>query len=438
MSNVAIIETQPSALEACTISRHIENYEMVIDAMEKTFGESWGDVPFDDAPTFLMRKDSEALRFLILAMNMADEGDLDQICAIVAQGKARGLAVIALSDAISPAAMHKFMRAGVDDFLPYPLPDDALDESIARLKDDFAAKLAAKEAAEMAAEMAMAAPATLHSAEIISPNFKPKGDRDGVILPLHGLAGGVGTSALAVNLAHEMALLGAESKSRVCLIDFNFQFGNAATYLDLPRRDAVMDFLSEAALSDSETMLEAMQTTKDGLYVLTSPAEMMPLEIITPADVAHILDMAHANFDYVIIDMPTTIVSWTETVLTKADVYFAVVGLDLRSAQNVLRLLRALKTESLPYEKLRFALNRAPGFTDLAAKARVKRMADSLDISMELQLPDGGVQVAQSCDQGMTLAQTAPKNPLRREIQKLAKSLIEVNTAQNAPVKAKR
>ena len=43
--------------------------------------------------------------------------------------------------------------------------------------------------------------------------------------------------------------------------------------------------------------------------------------------------------------------------------------LDLRSAQNMLRLIRALKAEDLPHEKLRFVLNRAPKFTDLSARA---------------------------------------------------------------------
>ena len=87
----------------------------------------------------------------------------------------------------------------------------------------------------------------------------------------------------------------------------------------------------------------------------------------------------------VVIDMPKTIVAWTETVLTRAHVYFALIELDLRSAQNVLRLVRALKAEALPHEKLRFVLNRAPRFTDLAAKSRVKRMAESLDIAIEVQ-----------------------------------------------------
>ena len=438
MSNVAIIETLPSALVACTISRNIEEFELLIDAMEETFGESWGDIPHDDAQPFLMQTDSAGLRFMIVAVNAADEADVERISAIVTQGKARGLSVILLTDAISPTALHKLMRSGADDFLPYPLPEDAFEEAIARLEDKLAAEAAAAQTPAPAVPAPAPAPMPTPVQEMAAPAFRPKGDRDGVVLPVHGMAGGVGGSTLAVNLAHELALLGGNGAARVCLIDLDFQFGNVATYLDLPRRDAVMDFLSDAALSDSDAMMSAMQTTKDGLHVLTSPSDMMPLEVVTAADVGHILDMARANFDYVIVDMPTTIVSWTEAVLTRAELYFAVVELDLRSAQNVLRLLRALKAESLPYEKLRYALNRAPGFTDLAAKARVKRMAESLDISMELQLPDGGAPISQANDQGLPLAVAAPKNALRREVQKLAKSLFDLNTAAAAPAKAKR
>jgi pilus assembly protein CpaE len=416
MANVAIIETLPSALVACTISRNIEEFELLIDEMEGSFGESWGDIPFAEAAQFLTGDDAPGLEFMVIAVNAADEDNLPQISQIIALGKQRGIGVILLTDALGPAMLHKLMRSGADDFLPYPLPDDAFDEAIARLQ---AAREAAKAPPPPAAIITPPPPLTLRA----------KTDRDGVVLPVHGFSGGVGASTLAVNLAHEMALIAGAGGARVCVLDFDFQFGNVATYLDLPRRDAVLDFLSDAALADSEAMLGAMQTTKDGLNVLTSPADMMPLELISPTDAGHIIDMARANFDYVIIDMPTAIVSWTEAVLTRAHVYFAVIELDLRSAQNVLRLLRALKAEGLPYEKLRYALNRAPGFTDLAAKARVRRMAESLDIAIELQLPDGGAAIAQANDQGLPLASAAAKNPLRRDIQKLAKSLIDVNTA---------
>jgi pilus assembly protein CpaE len=121
--------------------------------------------------------------------------------------------------------------------------------------------------------------------------------------------------------------------------------------------------------------------------------------------------------------MPSTLVQWSETVLNHAHIYFSMIELDMRSAQNALRFKRALQAEELPIEKLRYVLNRAPKFTDLTGKSRVKRLAESLSISIDLLLPDGGKPITQANDHGMPLAASAPKNPLRRELAKLAASI---------------
>jgi pilus assembly protein CpaE len=180
---------------------------------------------------------------------------------------------------------------------------------------------------------------------------------------------------------------------------------------------------------DDETFRAALMSYEEKLQVLTSPSDMIPLDMITSDDVKRIIDMARHHFDYVIIDMPHTLVMWTETVLSAAHVYFATIELDMRSAQNTLRLKRLLQSEDMAFDKLRFALNRAPRFTDLNGKSRVKRMAESLGISIDLLLPDGGRQVTQGADHGQPLALCAPKNVLRKEILKLAQSLHDLGQA---------
>ena len=67
---------------------------------------------------------------------------------------------------------------------------------------------------------------------------------------------------------------------------------------------------------------------------------------------------------------------------------------------------------------------------DLSAKARIKRMAENLEIAIEVQFPDGGRPVREACDQGMPLGLEATKNPLRKEIHKLAASLHARQTEQ--------
>lgn len=426
MTSVANLQPEPAPILACTISRDVQNFDLLIDDMELEMGESWGDLTFEDAQDFLGQPEATSLKFVAIAVNAEDEADLPLIAEIVAMAKKHAIKVILIADQISPMALHQLLRLGADDFVPYPLPERALHEAIARAKAPGTAPLAAPAVANATAQPDP-------GLAIHTPKFKAKGDRDGVVLPVHGLAGGVGASTFAANLAWELATVAKGNDApRVCLLDLDLQYGSAATYLDLPRKDNVFELLSDTANSDSDQLLQAMLTFNDKLHVLTAPSDMLPLDIVTPDDIGRIIDMARANFDYVVIDMPKTIVSWTETVLNRAHVYFALIELDLRSAQNVLRLVRALKAEALPHEKLRFVLNRAPRFTDLAAKGRVKRMAESLDIAIEVSLPDGGDQVTQANDHGLPMAEQAAKNPLRKELQKLAKSLYDLNKAAEA------
>lgn len=421
MTSVANLHPDPAPIVACTISRDVQNFDLLIDDMELELGESWGDLSFGDSLAFLEQPESATLEFVAVAVDTEDEADLAQITDIIRTAKAKGIKVVLIADQISPIALHQLLRLGGDDFVPYPLPEGALHEAIERLRKPAPA------AEAKAAPQTDEDPSPHHA-----PAFKAKGDRDGVVLPVHGLAGGVGASTFATNLAWELANADKTKATRVCLIDLDFQFGAVATYLDLPRREAVFEILSDTASADSDSFLQAMLTFNDRLHVFTAPADMLPLDIVQPDDIARIIDMAQANFDFVVIDMPSTVVSWTETVLNHAHVYFALMELDLRSAQNVLRFVRALKAEDLPHEKLRFALNRAPKFTDLGAKSRVKRMAESLDINIEVYLPDGGAPVTQANDHGLPLSENAAKNPLRKEIAKLAKSLFDLNKAVEA------
>ena len=234
--------------------------------------------------------------------------------------------------------------------------------------------------------------------------------------------GGSGATTLAVNLAWELASAGKNAPS-VCLLDFDLQTGSIATYLDLARTEKVYELLSNTAVMDRDFFFNTLQTFNEKLKVLTAAADMLPLDLITPDDIERVLTMARLNFDIVIVDMPGTIVQWTETVLNDADAYYATMELDMRSAQNALRLIRALKAEDRPLSKVRYVLNRAPKFTDLSGKARAKRMAESLDITFDQMMPDGTTQVTHANDHGLPLAEIAPKNPLLKEIRKMAQAI---------------
>jgi pilus assembly protein CpaE len=405
------------SIVACTICRDVQKFDLLIGDMQTTLGDRWGDIPLDEALAFLQRSEAGGLDFVALAIDSHDEAGLHCLLPIVAAARQKGIRVILVAYDVSPAALHQLLREGADDFIPYPLPEGELRRVATRPKvsrPDDAASRAASPSTDGA-----------------------ESNRSGVVIPIYSMAGGAGGTTLAVNLAWELANLSRDAAPRVCLIDLGLQFGSVATLLDLPRREAVLELLSNTEGLDGDAFEQALQTHADRLHVFTAPSDLVPLDLIDSKDVDRLIETARAGFDYVLIDMPPAMADWGEAVLNAAHVCFAVLGLDMRAAQNTLRVKRVLTSEGLPFHKFRFVLNRAPGFADFQGRSRVRRLAESLGISIEIQLPDGGKPVADAADEGVPLAEAAPKNALRKEIAKLARQIHEVNLADAAPQKAR-
>jgi pilus assembly protein CpaE len=396
---------EPAPLTACTISRDVQEFDLLIEDMEAVLGEAWGDLGFEEATHFFSQAEGDKLEFVALAIDDEDEDNVEQLSAIITAAKARDVKVVLIAHDVSPSALHHLLRQGADEFVPYPLPEGELAAAIERMR---------------------AVPLPHVKLGEDSAPIKLSNDGDGVIIAVQGVAGGCGASTFATNLAWELATVSKTKPPKVCIIDLGLQFGAVSTYLDVPRREAVLELLTDIETMDDDSFAQALVTFEDRLQVFTSPADLPPLDIVGQAEIQRLLDTARRHFDFVVIDMPPSLVQWSETVLYAAQVYFGVIELDMRSAQNTFRLKRALQSEDLPFEKIRFVLNRAPRFTDLQGKSRLKRMQESLDISIDLHMPDGGRAVTEAGDHGQPLGLQQPKNALRKEIAKLAQSLFEV------------
>lgn len=225
MSGTLMLQPEPQPITACTVSRDVQNFDLLIEDMEACLGESWGDLGFEDALPFLEQSEASELEFIAIALDEEDEGDLSIIGEIITTAKARNIKVLLIAEDLSPGSLHGLLRKGGDEFVPYPLPEGELAQAIDRVLTPSEPVAAAPE---------------------IANKLKATADRNGVVIPVQGMAGGTGATTFAVNLAWELACIEGEKVKgappekgpRVCLLDLDFQFGTTSTYLDLPRRAA--------------------------------------------------------------------------------------------------------------------------------------------------------------------------------------------------------
>ena len=418
MSSGLALKSEPAPIVACTVSSMVHHFGLLIEDMEAELGEAWGDLGFDEARDFINALEPGNLEFIALAVREEDEADLGRVGEVIRAARSRSIKVILIPENLSTAGLRELLRLGADDFVPYPLAEGALHDAIEKIR----------------AEPVPATVPQLPAVDDAAPATGQRLDAQSAIFAVQNLAGGTGATTLAVNMAWELANIDKTNPPSVCIIDLDLQQGSVSTYLDLPRREIMLEMLQDATSMDTDGFKQALVGFEDKMSVFTTPSEVVPLDIIGPEQVTAVIDLASQCFDIVIIDMPRTMVVWTETVLNRVDMYFATLELDLRSAQNAMRFIKALQSEELPLDKVQYVLNRAPGMTDLNGKTRMKKMAESLGVSFSNQLPDGGKQVSQACDNGEPLADSAKKNPLRKEITKLADGLFK---AMVGDVKAK-
>ena len=175
MASNAALQEELAPITACTISRDVQNFDLLIEDMEAECGESWGDLSFEDAGLFLQQPDADALEFVALAIDQEDEEHIDVIGDLVKLAKERDVNVVVIAEEVSPIALHQLIKLGAAEFVPYPLPDGALNDALTRIRR--AAELASQEIPD---EM--------------RTKIKATGDRDGVVLPVQGLSGGTGTT----------------------------------------------------------------------------------------------------------------------------------------------------------------------------------------------------------------------------------------------------
>ncbi len=259
-------------------------------------------------------------------------------------------------------------------------------------------------------------------------------DRPCRLIALQPVAGGVGATTLAVNLAAELSRL--PDPPEICLIDLNPQFGNIGTYLDLPASSRITDAYRQLAGLDFDSFQSCLIRISDHLRVFTAPAEILPVDGITERDLRRILTLARDCSDLTLLDMPHLVTDWSGTAWSEADLVFTISRADVRSAQNMRKFLALIQAERLADGKLFHLLNNTPTRPDADWLAACTSFETGIRGPFLHQFPSGGDQVTAASNTGVPLYRAAPANALRNSIlgfagllgPKIARRLREMET----------
>lgn len=166
--------------------------------------------------------------------------------------------------------------------------------------------------------------------------------------------GGVGKSALAVNVACGLA---QRHPDEVLLIDTSLQVGACAFLLDLQPTTSIVDAVRERDRLDRTLLRQLTLRHSCGLRLLAAPVDTLEAAEVDDEAIARIVNMARRSFEHVIIDTFPTLDSVQMTILDATDVAFVVVQGTAPAVAGMARLLPVLEGLGLPASRQRLVLN---------------------------------------------------------------------------------
>jgi pilus assembly protein CpaE len=228
------------------------------------------------------------------------------------------------------------------------------------------------------------------------------GDGAGSIISLFGAKGGVGSTAIAANLAGALQRRGM----RVCLVDLDLHLGDVLSFLDVAGNYTITDVLANMTRLDRDLLDQSMTKHASGLTVLAQSGKMEEAEQIKGPDITSLLQFLRKHYDKIVIDGVRDFHEVSLAALDASQFLLMVLTQDVPAVRN-----------GLGYDsgKIKLLLNRF----QKSSKITPEVIAETLKAPVAHTISNDFVSVIDSINRGLLLSDAAPRAKLTEDIDAL-------------------
>ena len=329
---------------------------------------------------------------VLLQIASSEDGEFDAVEDFLNRNP--HLSVIIICDDVPFEQVRRLMRSGALDILPRPLREDEF--------------LVALEAAFV---------------RVSNVKVAGGGARTGKVVTFMKACGGVGGTTLAVQAAY--ALVGRGRKKRkVCLIDFDLQFGNVGMYLDLEQGGDLSDLLRPPDEIDATLFSSVSTSHPSGVDIVVAPQTVWSLDSISTEQARKIVEVAAQLYDYVIIDLPDYWTDWSKEILDTASAVVLVMQMTVAAVRHARRRIDLLQSEGLGHMPIFIIANRFKKPTVFSSEAiKQDEVEKALGHPIDFALPSNFKVVNEAQTHGIPIAEAEGSRKFASDLNKIAESI---------------
>ncbi len=237
----------------------------------------------------------------------------------------------------------------------------------------------------------------------------------GVVITFFSTASAVGKTLISINMASELARQGC----RVCLVDYDLQFGDVANYLKLPVEHSVYDALAEMKKNPEADIRQQVEQYRYGTIcfdVLPAPEFLDQSYNLSTEACTELIEKLRLLYDYVIID---TTSMFSKLNLAMLDISTIVTFLGVVDFIPTIKNMKigndTLQNLNYDTHKIRLVLNRSDAKTRISMEAVQKLLGEGFYHI----LPNDFRAASESISTGVPLVLSGSDSVLAEEIRRL-------------------
>lgn len=243
----------------------------------------------------------------------------------------------------------------------------------------------------------------------------PEDNISGVVITFFSTASSVGKTLIGVNMASELARQGY----RVCLVDYDLQFGDVANYLHIQVERSVKDVLETMNSRPDVPLQDCLTQYRYGMIsfdVVPAPEFLDEAYNISADDCRRLIEKLRLLYDYVIIDTTSmfSVLNLAMLDLSTIVTFLGVVDF-IPTIKNMKIGNDTLRTLNYDTNKIRLVLNRSDAKTRISMED-VERL---LGGGFYHILPNDFKAASESIVTGVPLVLGGSDSVLATEIRKL-------------------
>jgi pilus assembly protein CpaE len=242
----------------------------------------------------------------------------------------------------------------------------------------------------------------------------------GQVVTIFGAKGGVGSTAIAVNLAGSMQRRGL----RVVLVDLDLHLGDVLSFLDVAGSYSITDVLSNMSRLDRDLLATSVTKHRSGISVLAQSSKVEEAEQIKAADVSALLEFLRRNYDFVIVDGVRGFDELSLAALDGSQHVFLALTQDVPAVRNGQRCLELFGRLQYDQQRIKILLNRY----QKASKITVEVVSETLGQPLTHTISNDFILLIDAINRGVLLADAAPRAKITQDVEGLIPHLLPERT----------